>query len=143
MFLLDTNVISELGKAKTAKIDRRVAAWGRETPAHSMFISVMTILELETAILLIARRDQRQARILRTWIDDRVRPGFAGRILPVDIDVVQRCAPLHLPDPRPQRDALIAATALVHGLTVVTRNAADFERTGVNLLNPWEFRVNR
>ena len=86
---------------------------------------------------MIARRDAAQGAVLRSWIDDQLLPRFEARILAVDAAVAQRCARLHVPDPRAERDALIAATAMVHGLTVVTRNVADFEPTGVALLNPW------
>lgn len=75
--------------------------------------------------------------MLRAWLDERVLPAFAGRVLPIDTAIAQRCAKLHIPDPRSDRDALIGATALVHGLTVVTRNLADFKPTGVELFNPW------
>jgi hypothetical protein len=89
-------------------------------------------------VLLVERRDRAQGKILRTWLEARVLPAFEDRILPIDTAVVRRCAPLHVPDPHTDRDALIAATALVHGLTVVTRNSSDFRRTGVKLVNPWE-----
>lgn len=87
---------------------------------------------------MVQRRDAAQGVVLRAWIDGRVLPAFEGRILAVDMAVAQRCARLHVPDPRAERDALIAATALVHGLTVATRNVADFQPMGVDLLNPWE-----
>jgi predicted nucleic acid-binding protein len=138
MFLLDTNVISELRKAKTPRIDRRVAIWARRTPPQSMFLSVMTILELETGILLAGRRDPMQARSLREWLDNLVLPRFEGRILPVTIDIAQRCSPMHVPDPRPIHDSLIAATALVLGMTLATRNVRDFQPMGVAIVNPWE-----
>ena len=107
-------------------------------PATALFLSAMTIIELEIGVLRIERRDPSQGAILRRWLDDHVLPAFAGRILAVDTAVAQRCASLHVPDPRPDRDALIAATALVHGLTVVTRNVGDFEPTSVRTLNPWQ-----
>ena len=103
------------------------------------FLAAITIHELELAILLLERKDKRQGAILRAWIDTRVLPEFEGRILPVDVAVAQRCAKLHVPDPRPMRDALIAATAMVHGMTVVTRNVRDFEPMGAEILNPWEW----
>lgn len=137
MFVLDTNVVSELRKAKAGKADGNVAAWAANVPPGSLFLSGITILELETGVLQVERRDPTQGGMLRTWLDDHVLPAFAGRVLPVDIAVAQRCASLHVPDPRSDRDALIAATALVHGMTVVTRNLADFEATGVRLINPW------
>jgi predicted nucleic acid-binding protein len=137
MFLLDTNVVSELRKAKAGKADPRVAAWARQVPSSSLFLSVVTVQELEIGVLLAERRDPRQGSLLRAWLDKQVLPLFADRILPVDTDVARRSAALHVPDPRPIRDALIAATALVHRLVVVTRDVGDFGATGVELLDPW------
>lgn len=137
MYLLDTNVVSELRKARAGKADRNVAGWAAAIPLTQLFLSVITIHELEMGVLLAERRDPRQGRLLRTWLDGRVVAGFGARILPVDTAVVRRSARLPVPDPRPFRDALIAATALVHGMTVVTRNVADFEPTGAPLVNPW------
>ncbi len=136
MYLLDTNVVSELRKAK--KADRNVRVWARSASATHLFISVISVLELETGILLIERRDRKQGAMLRSWMENHVLPTFAGRILAIDTTVAQRCAALHVPNPRSDRDALIAATALVHRMTVVTRNVDDFEVTGVKLLNPWK-----
>ena len=140
MYLLDTNIVSELRKAKAGKADKNVKAWADSVSAASLFLSAITILELETGILLIERRDPTQGAILRAWLDGHVLPAFSGRILAVDTAVAQRCARLHVPDPRADRDALIAATALVHGMTVVTRNVADFEATGVEILDPYQHR---
>lgn len=137
MYLLDTNVVSELRKAKAGKADKNVKAWADSVSATSLFLSTITILELETGILLIERRDPTQGAVLRTWLDTHVLPAFSGRILAIDVAVAQRCAKLHMPDPQAYRDSLIAATALVHGMTVVTRNIADFEPTGVEIFNPW------
>ncbi len=137
MFLLDTNVISELRKARAGKADRNVATWGRTVPTGSLFLSAIVIQELEIGVLLAERHDPPKGATLRTWLDDHVLPAFCERILPVDTAVARRSAALHVPDPRPIRDGLIAATALVHGMTVVTRNVADFAPTGVPLLNPW------
>ena len=139
--LVDTNVVSELRRAKAGKADPRVTAWAESVPAASLFLSVITILELEMGVLLIERRDPAQGAILRAWLDGQVLPAFSGRILAVDTAVARRCAKLHVPDPRSERDALIAATALTHGLTMVTRNVADFEPTGVGTLNPWTFQA--
>jgi hypothetical protein len=138
MFLLDTNVISELRKARAGKADPKVALWARTVPAGSLFLSVVVVQELEIGTLLAERRDPSKGALLRAWLDEHVLPTFAERILPVDTIIARRSAALHVPDPRPIRDALIAATALIHGMTVVTRNTADFESTSVLLLNPWE-----
>lgn len=137
MFLLDTNVISELRKAGDGKADPAVMAWVRAVDAGQMFVSSLTLMELEIGILRVERRDPAQGARLRAWFETRVLPEFAGRTLAVDGAVALRCARLHVPDPRSDRDALIAATALVHGLTVATRNTADFAATGVALVNPW------
>lgn len=135
MYLLDTNVISELRKAK--KADKNVIKWAKTVSSSTLFISVISILELETGILSVERRDASQGAILRTWLDTHVLPAFSDRILYIDVAVAQRCAKLHVPDRRSDRDALIAATALIHGMTMVTRNVSDFDRTGVEILNPW------
>ena len=138
MYLLDTNVVSELHKALRGKADSRVTAWLAQMDVSRCFMSTMTLMELEIGVLRMERRDAAQGALLRAWLDQRVTPAFAGRVLAVDEVVAKRCAHLHVPDPRPERDALIAATALVHGLTVVTRNVADFAPTGVALFNPWQ-----
>ena len=137
MYLLDTNVVSELRKAKSGKIDNNVLAWANSVATSSLFLSVVTIMELETGVLLIERRDSTPGAVLRSWLNAHVLPAFSERILPVDTAVAQCRARLHVPDPRSDRDALIAATALVHGMTVVTRNVGDFVATKVELLNPW------
>ena len=111
MFVLDTDVISELRKVEVGKGHRQVAAWSEQVTLGETFLAAITIHELELAILLLERKDKRQGAILRAWIDTRVLPEFEGRILPVDVAMTQRCAKLHVPDPRPMRDALIAATA--------------------------------
>lgn len=137
MFILDTNVVSELRKAKAGTADKKVIAWAGSVAAGSLFLSVITLLELETGVLLVERRDPVQGAVLRTWLGSHVLPAFAGRVLAIDVAVAQRCASLHVPDRRSERDALIAATALVHGMTVVTRNVVDFEPTGAAILDPW------
>ncbi len=138
MFVLDTNVVSELRKVRLGKADTNVAAWAQIVDAADLFVSAITVLELELGVLSIERKDAPQGAMLRSWLDQHVLPEFSGRVLPVDTAVAQRCARLHTPDKRGERDALIAATALVHGMTVVTRNVADFKPTGVSLINPWE-----
>ena len=137
MFLLDTNVVSELRKVGDGRADSRVAAWISGRDAASFYISALTLMELEIGILRIERRDAEQGSRLRLWMDRHVVPEFRERTLPVDAAVALQCARLHVPDPRAERDALIAATAIVHGIAVVTRNLADFEATGVALIDPW------
>jgi toxin FitB len=135
--LLDTNVVSELRKAKSGKADPSVTAWAARIPAGSLYLSAISLLELEMGVLQIERRDVAQGMILRTWLDAHVLPTFAGRVLSVDSAVALQCARLQVPNKLSERDAMIAATALVHGMTVVTRNVADFEASGVPLINPW------
>ncbi len=137
MYLLDTNVVSELRKARSGKADPNVVLWATGVSSASLFISVITVLELETGVLLVERRDPHQSALLRAWMDGQVLPAFADRILAIDVTIAQHCAKLQAPDPRSDRDALIAATALAHGMIVVTRNVMDFEPTGVRVLNPW------
>jgi toxin FitB len=138
MFLLDTHVVSELRKVRAGKADARVAAWADSVDATDLYLSVMTLQELEIGVLLVERRDPSQGAVLRAWFEGHVLPAFAGRILPVSEVVARRSAALHVPDPGPVRDSLIAATALVHRMTVVTRNVSGFVPSGVALLNPWE-----
>lgn len=142
MYLLDTNVVSELRKAKSGKADQNVVDWSGSVTTSSLYISVITILELEIGTLLVERRDPVQGAILRSWINAHVLPAFSGRILNVDTAVAQCCAKLHVPDPRADRDAILAATALVHGMTMVTRNVNDFSPTGVEILNPWNYKAS-
>jgi hypothetical protein len=127
--------VSELRRPERA--DANVSAWAGLIPRTQIFLSAITILELEIGVLASERRDAEQGRYLRQWLDKRVLPRFDGRVLPVDLAVARACARFHVPDRRSQHDAMIAATALVHGMVVVTRNVKDFEATGVELLNPW------
>jgi toxin FitB len=137
MLLLDTNVISELRKISLGRADHNVVRWAERVRPADLYISAITIHELEVGIRRIERRDTEQGFALLSWMQDQVLPVFEGRILPVDTAVAMRGAQLQLPDPHPVQDGLIAATALVHGMTVVTRNVADFAATGVAVLNPW------
>ena len=139
MYLLDTNVISELRKAKSGKSNQRVVSWAEDVSAANLFLSVITILEIEIGILQVERRDVSQGAILRSWLNTHVLPAFSDRILPLDLAAATRCAMLHVPDRRSDRDAIIAATALTHGMIVVTRNTRDFKDIDVPLLNPWEY----
>jgi toxin FitB len=136
MYLLDTNVLSELRRRD--RTNPAVAAWADAVHPDDLFLSAITILEIEAGTLMLQRRDKAQGAMLRAWIDDKVLPIFETRILPVDTAVALRCTRLHVPDPRSERDALIAATALVHRMKLVTRDTADFAPMEVDLLNPWE-----
>lgn len=138
MFLLDTNVVSELRKVEASSVNHKVKQWAKETPGEQTYISVVTVFELERGVLLTERRDALQGKVLRQWFTERVLTTFEERIIPISLGIARRCAQLHVPDPKSDYDALIAATALEHGLTVVTRNTSDFLTTGVKLLNPWE-----
>lgn len=137
-YLLDTNVISELRKAGTPKANPQVIAWAKSIDAEEMFISALTLMEIEKGILKFARKDPQQAHHLQRWYQEQVLTEFAWRTLAIDSSVARLCAQLHIPDERPHTDALIAATAIHHDLILVTRNVRDFDTTGVMLLNPWQ-----
>jgi predicted nucleic acid-binding protein len=141
MYLLNTNVLSELRKRRSGKIDAGVEAWAGSVDQAELYLSVVTVMDVERGIALLERRDPQQAGVLRLWLHDKVIPAFAGRILPVDTTIALRCARLHVPDIESQREAWIAATGLVHDLTIVTRNVAHFAGTGVTVLDPWTFNV--
>jgi predicted nucleic acid-binding protein len=144
MLLLDTNVVSELRKVRVGRADPNVAQWSETLDTAELFISTVTIHELEIGVLLIERRDPLQGAVFREWLENNVMSAFDGRILPLDVAVARRAAKLHVPDPRPINDAFIAATALVHGMTIATRNLADFAPMEVPLLNPWDgSRINK
>lgn len=138
MYLLDTNVVSELRKVSLGTAHSAVRDWADNVDADALYLSVLTVQELDLGVLLKERSDRQQGAMLRRWLNNQVLPAFSGRIIPIDLAIVLRSAPFHVPNPRPIVDALIAATALVHGMCVVTRNVADFEPTGVKTLNPWD-----
>jgi toxin FitB len=135
MFVLDTNVVSEL--RRPGRANAHVAAWAGSISLAELYLSAMTVLELELGVLRMGRKDKRQGAELRAWMEGQVLRDFSGRILPMDVPVARCCAGLHAPNPMPERDAMIAATALVHGMTLVTRNVRDFQRVNVKLFNPW------
>jgi predicted nucleic acid-binding protein len=137
MYLLDTNVISELRKAGSSRMDRNVRSWAKSVSASTLYLSAISILELEIGILLFERRDRSQGAVLQAWMDEHVLATFHGRILAVDTPIALKCATLHVPTPRSDRDAMIAATAMVHGMKVVTRNVSHFAPTGVGVVDPW------
>lgn len=137
MYLLDTNVISAFRRPE--RLPEKVQAWAESVESADFFLSTITILEIEQGILARERSDAAQGATLRAWFDEDVIPSFEDRILPFDADAARKCAALHVPDPRPERDAMIAATAIIHGLTVVTRNVVDFEKLEVMLIDPWAF----
>ena len=134
--LLDTDVICELRKS-AQRADASVRAWVADRAPSNLFLSVITVLEIEVGIGRIARRDPAQGSRLQAWLDDELLDSFAGRILSVDVPVARRAARLYVPNARSERDVLIAATATVHGLTVVTRNVKDFATLDVAIVNPW------
>lgn len=138
MFVLDTNVVSELRKVRSGKANQGVAEWASAAPAAQLFVSVITIHELEHGVLLKERSDPAQGSVLRAWLDESVTAAFANRVLDVDESAARRAAALNVPDPAPFRDALIAGSALTHAMAMVTRNVEDFTRfPGLEVLNPW------
>ena len=140
MYLLDTNVVSELRKVRTGRANISVVEWAASIQPETLYLSVISIFELETGILLMERRDPKQGILLRRWLEDQVLPAFEGRILSIDMAVARKCAQLHVPDKRSERDAMIAASALVYRMKVVTRNVSDFDQGSVELINAWVTR---
>ena len=138
MFLLDTNVLSELRKAPHGRCDANVLRWAKELDHGELFISVITILELERGILLKERKDAQQGKRLRAWLEQQVLPGFAGQIIEIDTAIARKCAQLHVPDQAAYHDAILAATAIEHSMPLVTRNIKDFKKMPVELINPWQ-----
>jgi predicted nucleic acid-binding protein len=142
MFLLDTNIISESRKLGTPRIDPRAASWLAQIDVETSFVSAMTIFELERGVQRIERRDAAQGAVLRRWLDDQIMTTYEYRTLPLSREVALICASLHIPDPKSERDAWIAATAIDAELIVVSRNVGDFATMGVRLINPFEGDVD-
>lgn len=137
MYIFDTNVVSEMRKLRTGKANPGVIAFVNSLAASTTFLTATIVLELERGVLSVESRDVRQGAFLRKWLDQKIMPAFRDRVLPFDSAIARRCAHLHVPDRRPEGDAMIAATALVHNMIVVTRNVADFAPLQVRTLNPW------
>jgi toxin FitB len=138
MYLLDTNIISESRKLGTTRIDRHAARWFAQIDVEATFVSVMTLFELERGVRQIERRDAAQGSVLRRWLSDQIMTTYEQRTLPLTRAVALVCASLHIPDPKSERDAWIAATAIDAGLILVSRNVGDFATMGVGLINPFE-----
>jgi toxin FitB len=138
MYLIDTNVLSELRKVAAGKADKKVTKWANSVDSAELYLSTITIQEIEIGILLLERKDMIQASVFRRWLEEQVLPSFGKRILSVDVSVARRSASFYVSDPRPIRDSLIAATSVVHAMTMVTRNDADFQLPEVKVLNPWK-----
>ena len=137
MYLLDTNVISEIRKVNAGKANVGVTQWTKKTSQSLMYVSVISLMEIEQGILRLERKDTVQACLLKDWFHNIVLPSFDNNVVNIDKNIALTCATLHVPDKQPANDSLIAATALVHDLTLVTRNTKDFEQTGVKLFNPF------
>ncbi len=138
MYVLDTNVVSELRKARAGRANQGVVDWASDVSTGLTYVSAITIQELEHGVLLAERRDPRSGEVLRQWINNDVHRAFNKRVLPVDATVARQAAALHVPDPAPVQDALIAATALTNNMAVITRNVTDFERyQALEVINPF------
>lgn len=134
-YLLDTNVVSEM--RRPARMPRSVSDWFRAVDSEVLFLSVVTLFEIEVGVRRLERRDPSQGSILRRWRNEMIPQAFRERILSVDADVADCCAEFQVPDPRPLLDSLVAATAIVHKLTLVTRNVAAFRTMPVAIVDPW------
>jgi len=136
VFVLDTNVVSELRLIARGDGNDNVKRWVDGVEDSVTYVAAVTVLELEYGVLLHERTDPRQGQALRAWLEEAL-DGFDGRVLAFDGDTAKRAAGLHIPNPRQDRDAMIAATALMHGFSVVTRNVKDFQIDGLALIDPW------
>jgi toxin FitB len=134
-YLLDTNVVSALRRKDRA--EKRALKWFEDAAGAEFFISSLTMMEIEIGVKRLERYDKRQAATIHAWKEGTLRKQFEGRFVDIDLEIAERCAELHAPDPKPEIDSLIAATAIVKRLTLVTRNERDFANMPVRLLNPW------
>nr|WP_314269809.1 type II toxin-antitoxin system VapC family toxin [uncultured Kingella sp.] len=137
MYLLDTNILSEIRKIQAGRADQGVAQWAQAHPKSLMYISAITLLELERGTIAAEQRDKRQGAVYRRWLSQVVQPEFQDRVLQIDAQTVLLCAPMHVPDKKSLADSLIAATAIQHNMTVITRNEKDFAGTGAKIHNPF------
>ena len=134
-FLLDTNVISELRKKDRA--NSGVTSWFSDLDGDTIYLSVLTLGEIRRGIENISRRDADAGANLNQWVS-RIVMGFEGRIIPVDATIADEWGRMNVPDPLPVVDGLLAATAKIRGMTLVTRNISDVSRTGIETLNPFD-----
>lgn len=138
MYLLDTNIISETRKLGTSRVDPNAALWLSRIDVETSFVSAMTIFELERGVRQMERRDAAQGAVLRRWLDDQILTTYERRTLPLSRAVALICAKLHIPHPKSERDAWIAASAIEADFTLVSRNVSDFADMDVRLINPFE-----
>lgn len=138
MYLLDTNIVSEMRKIKQGKADPKVANWAKQIDNDKFFINTIILMELRRGALLKLRKDKVQGEHLLYWVENIIKVNFAGRILPITEQVSNICSECHVPNPRPENDTWIASTAIAHNFTLVTRNVDDFYGLPVKLLNPFE-----
>lgn len=138
MYLLDTNVLSEIRKIRKGIADPGVRKWAEDCPKALMYISAITLLELERGTVGMEAKDAAQGAVYRRWLEEVIKPEFHGKILPIDAEIAVLCAKMHVPDRRGFADSLIAATAVRHNMQVVTRNEKDFAHLGARVFNPFE-----
>lgn len=138
MYLLDTNVLSEIRKIRKGTADAGVRKWAEDCPKAMMYISAITLLELERGTVGMEAKDAAQGAVYRRWLEEVIKPEFHGKILPIDAEIAVLCAKMHVPDRRGFADSLIAATAVRHNMQVVTRNEKDFAHLGARVFNPFE-----
>lgn len=137
MYLLDTNVVSELRKIKTAKAHQGLSQWLSSIQPEQLYINTIVLMELKKGIFLKQRKDPKQAQVLQIWLDTVIRPAFAQRTLNIDENTIDICAKLHVPNKRPENDAWIGAMAIAYNMVLVTRNVKDYAGLPVKILNPF------